>query len=365
MAPNGKSPTPSSRPTRAIRITASQWPQWDAFVENHPSGTISHTSAWCQAIEETFPHIQNRFVALKETHSNEIIAALPAYHLRSWLTGNRLVCAPFASWCDPLAENPQELQSLLHCAAHSDPPSQPPQTELRCRHTAAITKAIGFHPATTSLHHTIPLATRSRDEIWQAISRTGIRRRIKQAEQSGIQIQRADSPEHIALFHAMLTATRHRMGLPRIPLKFFTALHQHLGPTRLALLIAHSNNHPLASVLTTWNQNTFNLDYLGETSPSIPHGTSQLLYWKALELAIHQNCREFSFGRTDPTQTGLAEYKLRWGATEETLQDLQTKPPQPATTQPNSSRKNLARSILRQLPSPLYNLAGNLFYRHR
>jgi hypothetical protein len=346
-------------------MTASQWPQWDAFVENHPSGTICHTSAWCRAIEETFPHIQNRFVALEETHSNQIIAALPTYLLRSWLTGNRLVCAPFASWCDPLVQNPHELQALLHCAAQSVSPSQPPPAELRCRLTSAITEGIGLHPATTCLHHTIPLTNRSHDEIWQAVSRTGIRRRIKQAQQSGIQIQQADSPEQITLFHAMLTSTRHRMGLPRIPLKFFTALHHHLGPSRLAVLIARSNNHPVASVLTTWNQQTFNLDYLGETSPSIPPGTSQLLYWKALELAIQQNCREFSFGRTDPSQTGLAEYKLRWGATEETLKDFHNKPNRPIAPQPQGSGKNLARSILRQLPSPLYNLAGNLFYRHR
>ncbi len=363
MAPIGTPSNPCPNRTRVVRVNTSHWPQWDAFLESHPSSTVCHTSAWCMAIEATFPHIKNHFIALEDTESHQIIAALPLYHLHSWLTGNRLVCVPFASWCDPLVQNAEDLQTLLNSVTEAHSPRQP-KLEIRCRHSTHLAQQIPLHPASSCLHHTIPL-NRSKDEIWQAISRTGIRRRIKQADLTGVLVQRSASPDDLSLFHQMLSSTRHRMGLPRIPLKLFTSLQKYLGPKRLTVFVAYSENQPVASVFTTWNQNTFNLDYLGEAAPDIPAGTSQLLYWKALELAIEQGCQEFSFGRTDPSQTGLAEYKLRWGATAETLTDLQSRPHPNPTSSPQGPGKNLVRAILRQLPAPLYNLAGNFFYRHR
>ena len=40
-------------------------------------------------------------------------AGLPVYEVRSWLTGNRLVAAPFATLCDPLVSGPEDLGLLL------------------------------------------------------------------------------------------------------------------------------------------------------------------------------------------------------------------------------------------------------------
>src|SRR5438552_243855 len=87
--------------------------QWDAFVTGHPLGCVYHLSAWKGVLEEAFPHIRGRFLALRDGLTGQIRAGLPLYTVTSWLLGNRIVSVPFASACDPLISTPEEFALLL------------------------------------------------------------------------------------------------------------------------------------------------------------------------------------------------------------------------------------------------------------
>src|SRR5207248_7891612 len=75
---------------------------WDAFVVRHPHGLIYHRACWRRVLEEAFPHIRGRFLALCDGATGEMAAGMPVYTVKSWMLGNRVVSLPYATVCDPL-----------------------------------------------------------------------------------------------------------------------------------------------------------------------------------------------------------------------------------------------------------------------
>jgi hypothetical protein len=94
-----------------IEIDSNQDRRWDKFIERHPLGWISHTSGWKNFLERSFKHIRGHHLAVVD--GEEIVAALPIFAVRSWLTGKRLVSVPFATLSDPLLSALEDMGILL------------------------------------------------------------------------------------------------------------------------------------------------------------------------------------------------------------------------------------------------------------
>ncbi|HVB58576.1 MAG TPA: hypothetical protein VNE63_19405 [Candidatus Acidoferrales bacterium] len=105
--------------TEIIATSTTYWLQpdeeaaWDDFVSQHPRGLVYHRASWKRAIEQAFPHIRGRFLALRDSSTGAIRAGLPIYTVKSWLLGNRAVSVPFASFCEPLISSVAGFEQLL------------------------------------------------------------------------------------------------------------------------------------------------------------------------------------------------------------------------------------------------------------
>lgn len=87
-------------------------PRWDAFVQAHPFGWVTHLSAWKRLLEAAFPHIRGHYLALVDQDGN-IQAGLPIFEVRGPLRGTRLVSIPHATLSDPLVNGKDQMQLLL------------------------------------------------------------------------------------------------------------------------------------------------------------------------------------------------------------------------------------------------------------
>ena len=58
-------------------------------------------------------HEKGYYFALTDDSGEHIQAAFPAYHVSSWLTGDRMVSVPFANICDPLILKTEDFTRLL------------------------------------------------------------------------------------------------------------------------------------------------------------------------------------------------------------------------------------------------------------
>jgi len=334
-------------------------------VRNHPLGTVNHGIAWRDALEEAFPHVSARFLALEEARNRRIVAGFPLYTVKSWAIGNRLVCVPFAAWCDPLVSDQNQLTLLLGAAAELEKAVSGRFTEVRVRRTAGLLKTCGWVPHSRWLHHYVKL-DRPRADLWRNLSRTAVRRLISSAERSGVEIARETSQEAVLSFAQMLSRTRKRLGLQPIPPRFFNAIRRNLNGDQQILLLARRKGLLHAGIMATQSRAIFHLDYAATKPDGVPHGTMQLLYWRAMEIARNEGCAEFSLGRTDPHNDGLVAYKRHWGCVEEelcTFRDKSNSRVGSGTHMAVGTR--IAKMCFRSMPGPLHNLAGAILYRHR
>ena len=65
--------------------------RWDRFVMSHADGTIYHHSVWRELIQQTYGYVPY-FLAIENTQK-DILGILPLFHVKSWLTGDRLCLA--------------------------------------------------------------------------------------------------------------------------------------------------------------------------------------------------------------------------------------------------------------------------------
>ena len=84
---------------RIARINPADDARWDAFVSDHPEGSVFHHSDWQKVIQTTFSQVEPLHVAA-ENSDGELQGVLPLYSISSRITGKRLVSIPFSLYCE-------------------------------------------------------------------------------------------------------------------------------------------------------------------------------------------------------------------------------------------------------------------------
>jgi hypothetical protein len=343
---------------------------WDEFVCDHPQGTIFHTSQWKAAIEDSSPNLRGSVLALLDGESGRICAGVPYFiQGRRW-RGQRLISVPHACICPALSSKPRFIQPLFDALLSEARQQHATTIELRWPKATWEMLDSKQHPGTlvegrTFLHHYLPLNS-PLDQIWHSLSRTAVRRMVSKAEKAGLQVTAAIGIEELREFHGLLSQTRHRLGLPAIPLNLLESIWKVLGPDHRTLLLARQGAHIRAGVFCLKGASTFMLEHYGEDSQVRGSGVNSLLYWRALEHAHQFQFSRFSFGRTNQDHEGLSMYKRHWNVTEEEVVhrefslSLNRKRPQPFK---EWVPRSWIRGVLRKLPTSFYNAVSNAFYR--
>src|ERR1700693_3185104 len=91
-------------------------PRWERFINAHEDSSVFHSVAWLEALRGTYKY--NVLALTTCSEGKELTDAIPFCHVRSWLTGSRLVSLPFTDHCQPLTNPSVDLQSLLPLLMH-------------------------------------------------------------------------------------------------------------------------------------------------------------------------------------------------------------------------------------------------------
>ena len=343
--------------------------RWDDFVETHPLGQVYHLSAWKKVLEASFRHIRGHHVVMGDGEDGEIVirAGLPVYEVKSWLTGNRLVAAPFATLFDPLVSGPEDLGPLLDTITETARDKRADYVEIRTLDAPAWFAGKAFGESRCYLHHYIRLDA-PLDNIWKSFHRSCVRQRVTRAESSGLLVREATTRSDLLAFFRLLTKTRRKRSLPPHPLRFLESMWNVLRPAgRLKLIMAEKNGTPVAGLMLLTFKDRVTAEHLGSDaafkSISPVHG----LFWHGIRWAHGQGFRIFDFGRTAPTNTSLLDFKSRWGTS---CRELSTFlwPAEVAgkRASPEASWKyRLAQTLSsRGMPVFVGRIVGNFCYRH-
>lgn len=336
--------------------------RWDEFVRNHPRGSIYHHSLWKEVVQRTYGY-EPYYVVLEK--QNRIRAALPVFFVKSLLTGRRLVCLPFSDHCDPLTNNEEEFDLLFSRLVKQADLLNADQIELKVKGDSLPVSRFAFAVGGDHRNHILEL-TGSLNNIKKGFHKSCIVRNIRKAQKSDVAIMCGNTEEDMRTFFRLQVRTRKRHGLPTQPYKFFKNIWSLFYPVdMLQVWLAISHSRPIAGIITLKFKETMYYLYGGSDDRFHHFRPNHLLLWSAIQAAHREQLTCFDFGRTSKDNTGLIDFKRRWGAKEYHLTSFTFCEGGKTKWLPNRGPGNgLISNLNKKLPTSLLHLAGRLIYRH-
>jgi Acetyltransferase (GNAT) domain len=331
--------------------------EWDNLVTSHPDSTIFHTSAWAKVLTTSFGH---RPVYLEFTRASNLSALLPVMEVSSRLTGRRGVCLPFIGCCNPLIFEGKDMSSILNTLINVAKQRKWKYFELRCGGNS-------LHPAAPALvtlrGHNIDL----RDGIGVVFSRfaSSVRRAIRKAERSDLNVCSVSSREAVLKFHRLHSLTRKRLGLPALPLSYFLRVYDSIIKPGLGFVVmVQKEARPVAAaVFFTYRKRAF---YKFAASDVTFQGLrpNNLAMWQGIQSVVQRGADTLDLGATSMEGEGLRRFKLSWGSEEEAIRWFRFNLAKGAWSTPRRRGSGLDKRIFARLPLVLNRIAGAMFYRH-
>jgi len=341
-------------------------PRWDQFVMDHPFGWICHLSGWKQVLENSFKHMKGYYFALMDDTGKKIQAGLPVFHVKSRLTGNRLVSIPFATLCDPLVIEEQDMIDLTEKVLSLSKDLGCSYLEIRTL-KAEFPQLNGCEVKNMNLYKNHYLKIDGDlDFLKRSFHRTCVRKNIKKAKKNNLKVRIALNASDINVFYKLYTNTRKSLGLPSLPMSFIQSIWETFSSSgRMVFLTSELNSEPIASMLLFKFKGNFAAEHLGWNIKFKPYHPSVHIYWEAIKLAYSKGCKVFDFGRSSRNNKGLLDFKRRWGTCERNLLTfyiLNTGNSQPIYE--TSLKYKAAKRLCFMLPGNAYHYFGNFIYNH-
>jgi len=334
--------------------------RWNDLVETHPNSSIFHTVGWLEALRRTYGY--EPCVVSIDSKNKPLSNGLVFCVVQSWLSGPRLVALPFSDHCDPLVNDPQELEALVGLLEAQVRKSRYAYLEIRPSAQSHSIASQSLLPQDEAFCiHQLDMHA-SLDVLYSRFHKSCVQRKIRKAEKQRLQYEEVRSEELLAKFYSLFVQTRRRHRLPPQPLKWFRNLCLCLGD-RLKIRLVSKDNRPLAGMITTIFRDTAVYKYGCSDSRYHNLGTMSLLMWRAIQDAKMSGACRFDLGRSNNANKGLIAFKEHWGAAKNSLHYYRY--PAGIKTDASSSWKAwLVKQTCSHLPDPFLVALGEALYKH-
>jgi len=329
--------------------------RWTTFIASKPQANIFHHPAWINLMAECYGY--HPFVVVVCDASGEIRAGLPIMELKSALTGRRWVSLPFTDHCVPIYSDVECLNELIEVLVSLAKDSNIPRLELRWAPSSRSDMRTDSHHVLHSLNLDLhPELVASRFHQMH-------RRNVEVAKKRGVRIECGRTRDSLDKFYQLHLSTRRRQGTPIQPRKYFDLLGKMIIDKGLGfVLTAYKDDECLAAAVFLHWQQTLTYKYGASAEQGLNLRPNNLLFWKAIEWGCEHGYAVFDMGRTDLENTGLRQFKTRWGAEEQPL-TYATYSATPQHTE-DGRLKSLMQSVIQHSPPWICRAAGELLYRH-
>ncbi len=333
-------------------------PRWGRFIEKHPSASLFHSSEWLQALQLTYGY---RPVVLTTARSGEELSdGVVVCRVDSMLTGPRLVSLPFSDHCEPLVQDPSDLDRIARTLEHWVHALHLRYAEIRPV-TAKLSASSHFLESSSFWLHTLDLRP-SVEDLFRSFHKNCVQRKIRRSVRERIVCTAGARPELLQEFYRLLMITRRRHRLAPQSLAWFENLLECFGED-LTIRVASKDGMAIASIITIRRGDNLIFKY-GCSDPAYWQlGGIQAVFWSAIRDAKLLGLRSFDLGRSDCDQPGLIAFKDRWGTTRSMLRYWRYAAIEPSAFQ-RMWTSDVAKRTISRMPDLLLAKAGELLYRH-
>jgi len=328
---------------------------WRDFLAQCSTASIYHTPEWKKFLEKTFDY-QPQYLFATDDCGN-LIGLLPLFHVKSRITGDRLCSLPFSHVCGPIGEQGARTDLIGKAKMIR---STLRDTPLEIRGDIGID---GFHSSELFSTYILNLSSQA-DEVWKRLDHGSVRRTVKKARSLGVEVEISKEHEDLMAFYEINAINKKNLGVPCHPYKFFKNLFSGLEHY-VSLYLARYNGEIIAGgVMERYNGSV--IYGYGAADPSYLHvHPYHALIWNSIEDACRDGCSEYDFGRVSKDNTGLIQFKKRWGTQEKKLfYSTFSNSPKPTSPDRDSSFYRFGNTVIHGMPMPVYKKFSDIVFSH-
>lgn len=279
--------------------------EWEIFLKKYPVATIYYTPEWEKVLEKTFGYEPRYLFALGDTE--EILGMLPLFYVKSRIFGNRLSCLPFSHVCGYIGIKSAQKE-LIHRALEIQKNIKAKYLEIRSSvGNTEFEEVGGFYTYVLELSDE-PL------EVFKKL-KTDVKRSIKKARQNNLVVEIQEDLDILEEYWKINCSNKKRLGAPCYPLKFFEEIIKILK-NNSRLYIAKYKDNIIGGGIFLYYKDTVIYGYGAADHRYLKLRPYHAFIWKAIEDACMGGYTNFDFGRASISETGLREFKRRWGTKE-------------------------------------------------
>ena len=328
---------------------------WDAEITALPGASFFHGAAWATVLKQSYGFTPVYFTKAE----GHLSAAIPLMEVDSFLTGKRAVSLPFTDYCEPLVPHVEVSKVLFEAIVHEGRKRQWKYIELR-----GGADFLGDGPASAWFYrHTLDL-TPGEAKLFRSL-RDSTRRNIKKADKEGVEVRFESTPDALREFYRLNCLTRREHGLPPQPWHFFEHLHEEIlarGMGAVALAYFRGNAIAANVYLHTGGEVIYKYGASDKTHQNLR--ANNVVMWEAVKLYAARGFKSLCFGRTEPENEGLRQFKTGWGADESIINYYRYDLAAGAFVNGPKAVSARAHQVFSRLPVPALKAIGGMLYRH-
>ncbi|MEP6574553.1 MAG: GNAT family N-acetyltransferase [Gemmatimonadota bacterium] len=272
-------------------------------------GSFYHDPRWVTTLGKCFRY---PLTCLTATRAETVVGALALAAVPGILGGRRLVSLPFSYAAGPVFEDEEVRLALLEAARNLAASRKARRLEIK-QESAPGPAAPGFVRAEHYHAYRVPMDGGEK-ALWGRLHAGSTRRSIRKGERDGVLVRHGVDAADWTSLAQLEEATAHRHGVPAPPRRFFVDACRRLQEAGLAdLYLATVDGHGIAAGIVLWKGARDWIYAFGASRPELlEYRPNHVLLWAAMKDALAAGVG-FDLGRAAPEQSGLVEFKLRWG----------------------------------------------------
>ncbi len=336
---------------------------WSKPLEEQVRNMFYYDARWLKLLTTFYGY---QIIPLTTTDEDgQVTGFLPLCFIKSPLTGRRLVSLPFSDYCPLLAVDEKSATQLVEQALHIAQEKHVKYLELRSGANEVLEKRADFSANDLYVNWVLPLSA-SAEEAWSAL-RKPVQHQIKKSQKAGVQVRTAQSREDMDIYYRLHLNTRTKKhGMPAQARDYFLALWDTFAESgTMRLLLAESEGTPIAGIILFAAGSTLHYAYGASDEKYLKLAPNNLLFWEAITWGSKNDYKALDLGRTACNNSGLMEFKRRWGAIQEPMPYYYY--PQAAglaSTSESSWKYRMLTNNWRKLPLSVAGPLGGYVYKH-
>ena len=182
----------------------------------------------------------------------------------------------------------------------------------------------------------------------------------------GVTVRTGSGERDLDAFYALYVRNRRRHGIPPQPRQLFSSILDRMTEQpRASLYLAEHEGNAVAGLIMMHYHGVTYAKYEGVDETRRELAAIYPLFWQTIEDAIHAGDRCYDFGRTAADNTGLNEFKQRWGTRQVELPYYFDPPGEGVSVVKSDSLKyRLFTKVFRSMPAAWTVRVGERIFRH-